>query len=293
MSSGRFRLYRGRTYRDPGGFTLDPRSWWDDDPLLDRKPWCPALFWKYLIYLAVWDFEGHTVRRRGEVVRLERGQFYHSLSFLGKRPGWSTKKVRNELRLLEKEGRITVDPCHQGTLVTLLNYDPYQDLAFYTEAPRTGRSQKRTRNGKRFIHSEEGAVDTGLNPNSRRSVGPPRTRKEERTRNGHATNNNTLKTENTSRGPGHGTALPPPTSWTTIRTAVKNGFWDALPATVRVRMLLEAADAEDAPPDLEDWYETQKELLDPDSALVPSTEDLQDELRVKLDLIKQREEAPR
>lgn len=131
----KIRMYHGKVYKDPGGCRLEPNIWWDEEPLLDIKPWHPALFWKYLIHLAVWDTRGRKVKRAGEIVELERGQLYHSLRWLGHRPGWSKNRVAREVDLLEADGRIRTEAGQGGTLITIVNYDPYQDPSFYFGTP--------------------------------------------------------------------------------------------------------------------------------------------------------------
>ncbi len=60
------------------------------------------------------------------LVEWGRGQLIGSYRFLAKRWNWkSPSKVKNFLKLLEKEGQIITDTEHHLTRITICNYDNY------------------------------------------------------------------------------------------------------------------------------------------------------------------------
>jgi hypothetical protein len=214
--SDRERKYRGRWFPDPEGFLITTRRWWRTEPLLDDeryKPWHPALFWQYICSLAVWDRGGRTVSRNGETVHLERGQFYHSYRFLGARPGWDKDTVARRLKRWAEEGRLRLEPRHRGTVVTILNYDPYQDLQFYTA----------TQNATRARHKRDTSE----------------------------TNNNIPqgKQENIGGDPKTPQQQPDPeTTWRDVRGSLQLGVFALAPASAQERMMRQAF-AHGPPPD--------------------------------------------
>lgn len=294
-----FRIYHanGRAYKDPGGYTLEPRSWWDEDELLDIKPWHPALFWKYLLYLAVWDIDGKTVRRGGEIVHVERGQLYYSLRYLGVRPGWSKAKVARELALLEKDGRIIRDPLHGGTVITIINYDPYQDIAFYGGVSEEGR--KTVRDVRRKAGQGQLPTRPEDTPETRPPVRRDSVRDVIRRRDADETNNKAVQSSEckSARKRETPTATPtapasgaPPVTWTAIAKLREIGILDLCPVPERTRQLLEAVASGPPPTDLHGWARRNCEELgidfpydrsedDPDN---PAGDELEQQLREKL-----------
>ncbi len=74
----------------------------------------------------------------GRPVRVQRGQLARSVGKLGERWQWGDEKVAGFLRLLEKAGTIRVQKSHVVSVLTVVNYDTYNDpsdwLAYETEA---------------------------------------------------------------------------------------------------------------------------------------------------------------
>lgn len=83
------------------------------------------------------------------------GQRWTSLEKLASRWGWSTKKVRSYLKLLESDGMIYANGYSKGTLITIRNYQEYQGVSDFegtqkgTHRTRTGNAEdtQRTRTG--------------------------------------------------------------------------------------------------------------------------------------------------
>jgi hypothetical protein len=247
-----------------------PRRWWITDATLDDerfKPWHPSLFWQYLVYLAVWRSAGKVIHRDGETVHLERGQFFHTLGFIGKRPGYGKNKVRRELEKLQVQERIDFESKHHGMLVTVKNYDPYQDLEWYLsegpetaledfpkKGPKTGRTPGRTpghmhpTTGPRTTQRRKG--DAGRTPGRFVKRGRDVTGNNKK-----AVQGSTITTALT-----RGTTSTP--SWTSIRAAIKNEIWHFTPASARRQMIVDALGDELPPRDLARFVRDQCAELD-------------------------------
>lgn len=63
----------------------------------------------------------------GELIEVKRGSRITSLRQLSEGWGWSTKKTKKFLELLEKDNMITVKSDNKKTLVIIENYSLYQD----------------------------------------------------------------------------------------------------------------------------------------------------------------------
>jgi hypothetical protein len=115
---GYFKLYR-RAFRDAdhGG-----------DPLwLEKRVWSRAEAWLYLLSIAAYGPHDKPLRG-GRYVHLERGEFYASLRFLGRRWGWSKNKVAKFLSdlvsILERISHQKRD--RDGDTYLINNFDFYQ-----------------------------------------------------------------------------------------------------------------------------------------------------------------------
>lgn len=65
---------------------------------------------------------------KGKLIELKKGQITTSLSFLAERWGRSKETVLNFLRLLESDGMIDRKADRTKTLITICNYDSYQEV---------------------------------------------------------------------------------------------------------------------------------------------------------------------
>jgi len=78
-----------------------------------------------LIQLARWKDEKLLIGN--EIVNIPRGSYYTSELKLAEKWGWSRKKTREYLKLLESEGMIIKKGTTKGTTITIENYRLYQD----------------------------------------------------------------------------------------------------------------------------------------------------------------------
>lgn len=82
-------------------------------------------WWVDMILMA--SHENHKNLINGSLVSLNKGQFSASISFLASRWGRSKEKVLNFLKLLESDHMITRNSDRKSTIITICNYESYQD----------------------------------------------------------------------------------------------------------------------------------------------------------------------
>lgn len=108
------------------GFILLYRSAFDNLELQDDGvPF--DLFHAWFDLVASANHEEKEIKVRGESLLIQRGQRFTSIRKLAVRWDWSTRRVRGTLNQWEKAGMISVSGTHNGTLVTVINYDVYND----------------------------------------------------------------------------------------------------------------------------------------------------------------------
>lgn len=90
---------------------------WQD---AERLKW-----WLDLLFLAAWERKRQLVGN--QLVILQKGQLIASLSFLCKRWGRSRTMVEPYLNLLIEEGMIEKEVSRNISIITILNYEKYQD----------------------------------------------------------------------------------------------------------------------------------------------------------------------
>lgn len=84
-------------------------------------------WWIDMLFLA--SYEANRVNIGNRIVEVKRGQFLGSLAFLSKRWGVSKERVINFLRLLQSDGMIDKSSDRNVTLITICNYESYQDVS--------------------------------------------------------------------------------------------------------------------------------------------------------------------
>lgn len=95
-----------------------------DHWLWDEKPFGKGQAWIDLLFLA--NHEPHKTRVGDQFIECGRGQVNRSYRWLAEAWGWSTEKVRRFIKLLEKDGMVTVLRDTNVTVITIENYDCYQ-----------------------------------------------------------------------------------------------------------------------------------------------------------------------
>jgi len=80
---------------------------------------------------------------RGQIIEVKRGQLGYSEDSLSVAWGWSRNKVRNFLETLEKEGQIVQLKNHISSVVTITNYEQYQNKDLKQNNKRTTEGQQK------------------------------------------------------------------------------------------------------------------------------------------------------
>lgn len=111
--------------------------------------------WIDLIMLA--NHEDKDVVFDYEVVKICRGQFITSIRKLANRWKWSTERTLKYLRLLEQAEMVHRDSNTKRTLITIVNYDKYQDV------PNTNEDTDEDTNRTQTEHGSAHGSDTNKN----------------------------------------------------------------------------------------------------------------------------------
>ena len=92
--------------------------------LFDEKPFDRWHAFEFLMIRASW--KPKTIIIKGQQVKLDAGQLIYSEATLAKCFGWSREKVRRFITLLESLEMITTKPTYLGTIITVTNWQKYQ-----------------------------------------------------------------------------------------------------------------------------------------------------------------------
>ncbi len=123
-------------------------SWvWDD------KPFSKGQAWIDLLLLA--NHEPNKTLIGNQIIHVKRGELISSEVKLSERWGWSRKKTREFLKLLQSDGMITKKSTSKYTAITIVNYEIYQDV---------GTAKEQQKNSKRT--AEEQQKNTNNNDNN-------------------------------------------------------------------------------------------------------------------------------
>lgn len=96
-----------------------------DSWLWEEKPFTKGQAWIDMLLEA--NHKSNKVPIGNELVEVKRGQKLWSILDMADRWGWSRKKVSNFLNLLESDGMIKQKRTTKYTLITIVNYDFYQN----------------------------------------------------------------------------------------------------------------------------------------------------------------------
>ena len=94
--------------------------------LWEDKPFSRGQAFVDLLLMA--NHKDNKILFNGELIEVKRGSRITSLRQLSEAWGWSTKKTKKFLELLEKDSMITVKSDNKKTLVTIENYGVYQEV---------------------------------------------------------------------------------------------------------------------------------------------------------------------
>lgn len=138
------------------------------------RPFNMGAAWIDLILMA--NHEEKKMPLDGHLFIIKRGQTFTSVRSLADRWGWSKVKVSRFLTLLEEDEMVKLERSKNGTLLTLVNYDNFQDC----------RDDKKTPSGhqtdtKRTISGRNNNDNNENNENNDNNITPLPPSKGERT----------------------------------------------------------------------------------------------------------------
>lgn len=122
--------------------------------------------WFWLVANAAWKQTKQDVR--GRTIIVERGQICAGRDYLAKEWGWSPSAVERFLRRLETEHMIGREAGQGKSLITICNYEKYQDRPIETGQPteqQTGQKSDRHRTAK-----EQGKQGNNISLSSDRDI---------------------------------------------------------------------------------------------------------------------------
>lgn len=129
------------------------------------KPFSIGQAWLDLIMDA--NHETGKFYLNGKLKTIKRGQNWTSIRTLAERWGWRNEAVMDYLNALEEDGMILREPTKSGTLLTIVNYGKFQDVANTkrnTNGTQSGtqaeHKRNETKNNKRMI--KEGKKESDL-----------------------------------------------------------------------------------------------------------------------------------
>ena len=107
-------------------------SWvWDD------KPFSKGQAWIDLLLLA--NHEPNKTLIGNQIIHVKRGELISSEVKLSERWGWSRKKTREFLKVLQSDGMITKKSTSKYTAITIVNYEIYQGVGTTKEQQKNSR----------------------------------------------------------------------------------------------------------------------------------------------------------
>jgi hypothetical protein len=106
------------------GFYLMHRGWMDN-PVFKREAFTDREAWLWMIEQS--SFEPHKIRYHSKMIEVGRGQIPTSYRNLKDKFGWGNERVKRFLSLLESEQMVTLQTGTGFLIITICNYDKYQN----------------------------------------------------------------------------------------------------------------------------------------------------------------------
>lgn len=134
-----------KTYRQ----ILDCWLWTDKEPYDKRSAWM------YLLLTA--NHSDKKIMFNGELIVVKRGQILTSIRTLAEKWKWSYDKTLRFLRLIESDGMIEKESDKFRTLITIVNYEVFQD------SPNTDRTEISEQTSERISDKQELKNEKNIN----------------------------------------------------------------------------------------------------------------------------------
>lgn len=147
-----------------GGFIVIHRQIIDWEWYRDTNTFCLFI---HLLLMANYEdgrFEGKVVRR---------GQLITSLSSLSKKTGLSIRQTRTALEHLISTGEVTNESCPQYRVISIVNYDKYQDMRQRERQTTDKRPTNDVTNDRQQYNNNNNNINKETNINSPSENSPP------------------------------------------------------------------------------------------------------------------------
>lgn len=132
----------------------------------ETREFSRAEAWLDLLYLV--EFVHSSKLIRGKWIDVRVGELVASGRYLAKRWGWSHKKARNFLEMLEQAHQITQRRAHGENIITLVNYRVYNGVDTQKGTPKgTLKGTEGAQGGHKYKESKEGKEITPSNARPR------------------------------------------------------------------------------------------------------------------------------
>ena len=132
--------------------------WYSDEPFDRRSAWIDLLL--------LVNHEEKEIVFDGNKIVVSKGQKITSIRFLADRWHWSTTKVRKYLELLKSENMIKIESDNKKTLLTVVNYEFYQNTKHTENTQKTHRNDTENTQKTHRKHAENTQKNTNNNDNN-------------------------------------------------------------------------------------------------------------------------------
>jgi hypothetical protein len=133
-----------------GWISIHRRIW--DNWTWEDRPFSKGQAWIDLLLLA--NFTDVKIPYKGEIITCKRGDVNRSIQELSTRWGWSRKKTRAYLNLLENDKMVTVKATTHRTTITIEKYNDYQD-----KGTTKGTTKEQQRNSKGTAKEQQAPIN--------------------------------------------------------------------------------------------------------------------------------------
>lgn len=125
---------------------------WQKNAMFKKEPFTEREAWEWLVSEAT--YETKTVSFKGNPIKLTRGQLSHSIRYMADEWKWSKSKIESYLNKLKKWDAIRTDNRTGQNIITICNYDEYQDMKDENRT-QTGREIGQPSDNHRTINNED------------------------------------------------------------------------------------------------------------------------------------------
>lgn len=126
-----------------------------------------ALAWIYLLVMA--NHKDQDIMIKGRVLRCKRGQLVRSQITLQNKFKWSQNKLKRFLKLLKNERMIDYETNDLTTIITICNYDKYQENYICADDQTNEQADDQTNEARTTNNNVKQIIDISTNVDIRKS----------------------------------------------------------------------------------------------------------------------------